>query len=208
MIASSAITTLFLDIGGVLLANGWDRSIRRRAAESFGLDFDEMNDRHHLTFDTYEQGKLSLDGYLNRVVFYRERPFSREEFKTFMFAQSKPYEEMLDLVRALKKRYGLKTVAVSNEGRELTIHRVEKFRLSDFIDFFVCSCFVHLRKPDEDIYRLALDMSRASPEQVLYMEDRAMFVETAQGLGIRAILHADYEATRAALTAVGLSLDG
>ena len=96
----SQITTLFLDIGGVLLTNGWDHNSRRRAAETFGLDYDEMNERHHLTFDTYEEGKLSLDDYLGRVVFYRERSFSREEFKTFMYAQSKPYPDMIKLIRA------------------------------------------------------------------------------------------------------------
>ena len=91
MTLPSNITTLFLDIGGVLLTNGWDRNIRIRAAEKFGLDQDEMNERHHLTFDTYEEGKLSLDEYLHRVVFYQDRSFSPEEFKAFMYAQSQPF---------------------------------------------------------------------------------------------------------------------
>src|SRR6266516_2408383 len=91
MTPSSNITTLFLDIGGVLLTNGWGRNSRARAADKFGLDYGEMNERHHLTFDTYEEGKLSLDEYLNRVVFYEPRPFSQDEFKEFMFAQSRPY---------------------------------------------------------------------------------------------------------------------
>ena len=129
MTTSPAITTLFLDIGGVLLTNGWDHNIRRRAAEKFGLDYDEMNERHHLTFDTYEEGKLSLDGYLNRVVFYQERSFSREEFKAYMYAQSQPFPEMIELMRRLKTQYGLEVAAVSNEGRELTMYRVQQFNL-------------------------------------------------------------------------------
>ncbi|MEJ2555063.1 MAG: HAD family phosphatase, partial [Anaerolineae bacterium] len=80
MPTSPSITTLFLDIGGVLLTNGWDHNMRRKAAEIFGLDYEEMNERHHLTFDTYEEGKLNLYEYLNRVIFYQERPFSLEEF--------------------------------------------------------------------------------------------------------------------------------
>src|SRR5689334_3321256 len=119
MTSSSNITTLFLDIGGVLLTNGWGRDSRARAADKFGLDYDEMNERHHLTFDTYEEGKLSLDEYLNRVVFYKERSFSREEFKDFMYAQSQPFPEMIGLMRALKTQHGLHVAAVSNEGREL-----------------------------------------------------------------------------------------
>jgi putative hydrolase of the HAD superfamily len=108
MTAPSAITTLFLDIGGVLLTNGWDHKIRARAADKFGLDYDEMNERHHLTFDTYEEGKLSLDEYLNRTVFYEKRSFSQEEFKSFMYAQSQPYPEMIGLIGRLKTRHGLR----------------------------------------------------------------------------------------------------
>ena len=204
--ASTAITTLFLDVGGVLLTNGWDRAARRRAAERFGLDFDEMNERHHLTFDTYEVGKLSLDEYLDRVVFCRARSFSREDFKTFMFEQSKPYPDMIDLVRDLKARHGLKVVVVSNEGRELTTYRIRRFELGTFVDFFVASCFVHYRKPDADIYRIALDIAQVQPDEVAYIDDRSMFVEVAGTLGIRGIHHTGYDTTRAALQALGLTL--
>jgi putative hydrolase of the HAD superfamily len=204
--AAAEIIALFLDIGGVVLTNGWDRHMRRDAAERFGLDWEEMNERHHLTFDTYEEGKLSLDQYLDRVVYYKHRPFSREEFKGFMFAQSRAMGEMIDLVRDLKARYGLKVAAVSNEGRELTIYRVNKFNLSAFIDFFISSCFVHFRKPDEDIYRIALDCAQVPAEKVVYIDDRAMFVEVAQGLGIRGIHHLEYRSTASALAGMGLSL--
>jgi putative hydrolase of the HAD superfamily len=205
-IVYSQITTLFLDIGGVLLTNGWDHNSRRQAAERFGLDYDEMSERHHLTFDTYEEGKLSLDEYLKRVVFYQERSFSREDFKKFMYAQSQPYPEMIELMRGLKRQYGLRVAAVSNEGRELTMFRVQQFELKTFVDFFVSSCFVHYRKPDEDMYRIALDISQAQADQVIYIDDRGMFVEVARELGIPGILHTGYEATRKALEGFGLAL--
>jgi putative hydrolase of the HAD superfamily len=201
------VTTLFLDIGGVLLTNGWDHTMRKKAAEVFGLDYAEMNERHHLTFDTYEEGKLSLDQYLDRVVLHQGRPFSREDFKRFMFAQSQPYPAMIELVCNLKAQYSLKLAAVSNEGRELTVYRIREFGLGEFIDFFVSSCFVHYRKPDEDIYRIALDIAQVSPDEVAYIEDRAMFVQVAQGLGIRGIYHTGFEATRDALAGMRLALD-
>ena len=206
MTAPSGITTLFLDIGGVLLTNAWDHTIRARAADKFNLDYDEMNERHHLTFDTYEEGKLSLDEYLNRVVFYEKRPFSQDEFKSFMYAQSQPFPEMIELMKGIKMRHSLRVAAVSNEGRELNTYRVRQFQLGAFIDFFVSSCFVHYRKPDADIYRIALDIAQASPDQVVYIDDRAMFVEVARGLGIRGILHKDYKTTQKALETIRLSL--
>ena len=202
----SQITTLLVDIGGVLLTNGWDHNSRRHAAETFGLDYDEMTERHHLTFDTYEEGKLSLDEYLRRVVFYQERSFSREEFKTFMYAQSKPYPDMIKLIHGLKTQYSLRVAAVSNEGRELTMYRVQQFELRTFVDFFISSCFIHYRKPDEDMYRIALDISQAQAEQVIYIDDRAMFVEVARDLGMTGIVHSGYEATRTSLEGLGLTL--
>ena len=203
---TTPITTLFIDIGGVLLTNGWDRKARRCAAETFHLDYEEMNERHHLTFDTYEEGKLTLEEYLTRVVFYEERPFTRGEFRTFMFDQSRPFPDMIELVSQLKSRYGLKVAVVSNEGRELNEHRIQTFGLGKFVDFFISSCFVHFRKPDADMYRIALDIAQVATEQILYIEDRVMFVEVARSLDICGIVHTGYESTKEELAKFGLSL--
>ena len=199
------ISTLFLDIGGVLLTNGWDRKARRLAAETFGLNEEEMDERNHLTFDTYEEGKLSLDEYLDRLVFYRERSFTRDSFRNFMFAQSRALPEMIELVSHLKTRHRLKIAAVSNEGRELNEYRIRTFGLGRFIDFFISSCFVHYRKPDADIYRIALDIAQVAPEKVICIDDRPMFVDVARSLGIQGVLHTTYELTREALASAGLT---
>jgi HAD superfamily hydrolase (TIGR01509 family) len=195
---------LFVDIGGVLLTDGWDHDARKRAATNFKLELAEMEDRHHLTFDTYEEGKLTLEEYLDRVVFYQKRPFTRARFQRFMFAQSKPYPEMIELVRKLKSKYGLKTVVVSNEARELNAHRIREFKLDGLVDSFISSCFVHCRKPDADIFRLALDIAQAPARQVVYVDNTPMFVQIAEGLGIRSILHTDYRSTCAKLASLGL----
>jgi putative hydrolase of the HAD superfamily len=204
MASSISIQALFLDLGGVMLTNGWDRSMREKAAQQFGLDLDELNERHHLTFDTYEVGKLSLDEYLTRVIFYEPRRFSSEQFKAFMFAQARPFPEMITLVRRLKEQYCFRVAAVSNEGRELAVYRIQTFDLQEFIDFFIISSFVHFRKPDADIFRLALDVAQVSADHVAYLEDRAMFVQVAQDLGLHAIRHTDYASTRRQLEELGL----
>ena len=201
---ANPITTLFLDIGGVLLTNGWDHNARKRAAANFNLRLAEMEDRHHLTFETYEEGKLTLEEYLSRVVFYEKRPVSRTQFRRFMFAQSKPYPEMIELVAGLKVRHGLKIAVVSNEGRELNAYRIRKFKLDGLVDSFISSCFVHVRKPDADLFRLALDIVQAPPRQVVYIENTPLFAQIAEGLGIRSILHTDFRSTCAKLASFGL----
>jgi putative hydrolase of the HAD superfamily len=190
------INTIFTDIGGVLLTNGWDRGSRRKAIELFKLDPEETEERHHLTFDTYEVGKITQDEYLDRVVFYKKRSFSRKQFRQFMYDQSKPFPDMLALLLRLKKKYGSKIAVVSNEGRELAEYRIKQFKLNSLADFFIVSSFVHFRKPDADIFRIALDTAQVNPQQVIYIEDRAMFVQVAKGLGIHGLRHIDYKTTK------------
>jgi putative hydrolase of the HAD superfamily len=204
---ATPITTLFLDIGGVLLTDGWDRHARKRAATNFKLEWAEMEERHSLNFDIYEEGKLTLEEYLGQVVFYQKRPFTQAQFRRFMFAQSKPHPEMIELVAQLKVWHGLKIAVVSNEGRELNAYRIRKFKLDGFVDVFISSCFVHLRKPDADIFRLALDIAQVPARQVVYIENTQVFTQVAEGLGIRSILHTDYRSTRAKLASFGLQND-
>ena len=204
---NTPITTLFLDIGGVLLNNGWDHLARQRAAKHFKLNRAEMEQRHGLNFETHEEDKLTFNEYLDRVVFYEKRPFTRAEFRRFMFAQSKPVAGMMELVRNLKARFGLKIIVVSNESRELNAHRISTFKLDNFVDAFISSCFVHLRKPDAAIFQLALDIAQTPVHQVVYIENTPMFIEVAEGFGIRSILHTDYKSTCAKLAAFGLRND-
>jgi putative hydrolase of the HAD superfamily len=201
----TSITHLFVDIGGVLLTDGWVHTSRKLAAKKFNLDFEEMEKRHNQAFDTYELDKLTMKEYLNHVVFYEKRRFTQNQFREFMFEQSKPYPEMIGLIRKLKEIYELKIAALSNEARELNAYRIRTFKLDRFIDFFISSCYVHLRKPDEDIFQLALDIAQAPVRQVVYIENTPMFVKIAEGLGIRSILHTDYKSTCIKLSVLGLN---
>lgn len=198
------IKALFLDVGGVLLTDGWDHRARRRAAAAFELELAPMEERHQLIFETFEAGSVTLDDYLRLVVFWEARPFTRAQFRRFMFAQSHPHKDMLDLVGALRARHRLKVVVVSNEARELNQHRIRAFRLGGIVDTFVSSCFVHIRKPDAEIFRIALDVAQTPPRQVLYVDNTPMFVSVAERLGIRSVLHTSYRSTKATLESFGL----
>lgn len=203
---SIPVTTLFLDIGGVMLSNGWGHLSRRSAANVFNLDFDEMDERHHVIQITYEEGKITLNEYLKRVVFYQKRSFTVNQFRDFMFAQSTPNLEMIKYIKQLKDKYNLKIAVVNNEGRELNEHRIKKFKLNTFVDFFISSCFVHFRKPDADIFRIALDIAQVPAQHVVYIEDMQMFVDVASDLGIRSIHHTGYKSTSSELSLLGLKI--
>jgi len=204
----ASISALFVDIGGVLLTNGWDHQSRKRAAIHFKLNLAEMQERHELNFETHEEDKTTFKEYLDRVIFYQKRAFTRAEFRRFMFAQSKPYAEMIALVRNLKAKYGLKIIVVSNESRELNAYRIRQFKLDGFVDAFISSCFVRLRKPDTDIFKLALDIAQTPARQIVYIENTSLFVQIAEGMGIRSILHTDYKSTCTKLASLGLEIAG
>lgn len=200
------ISCLFLDIGGVLLSNGWGHEFRHQAAEHFHLNVDEMESRHRPIFPIYEKGEISLDEYLDKLVFYTKRDFTRTEFKDYMYSLSKANEAMIAFIKKLKQRYGLKIIAVSNEGREINAFRISTFKLNEIFDFFVSSCYFHVRKPDTAIFWLALDGAQVPINEIVYIDDVEMFVDVAKGIGIKSIHHIDYLSTSKALADLGLTL--
>jgi len=183
----SAIRAIFWDVGGVLLTNAWDHTQRVAALEHFRLDKDEFHSRHELVVSSFERGKITLDEYLDRTIFYRNRPFTRDEFRDYMFSLSQPLPEVLSLARALADtgRYFMGTI--NNESRELNLHRIEKYGLRQIFRLFISSCFVGLRKPESDIYRLAIETTQIDPEESCFVDDRALNLECAAKLGMRTI---------------------
>ena len=200
------ITTVFVEVGGVLLTNGWGHHERRRVAKHFNLNLAEMDERHRLVFETHEEDKLSFEEYLAWVVFFEKRPFTRQQFRDCMFSQSKPIPKMLELIAQLKAQHGVKIVVVSNESRAVNAYRIRTFHLDRLVDTFISSCFVGMRKPDANIFRLALDLAQTAPEQAIFIDNTAMFVEIAERFGIHGVLHVDYESTRAKLASFGLQV--
>jgi putative hydrolase of the HAD superfamily len=183
----SEIHTIFWDVGGVLLSNAWDHNERAEALEHFHLDQKEFQTRHEMVVSSFERGKISLDEYLDRTIFYMTRPFTREEFRDFMFSLSRPVTDVLAFARALagSGKYFMGTI--NNESRELNAYRIGKFALREIFRVFVSSCFVGLRKPERGIYRLAIEITQIDPEQCCFIDDRALNLECAAKLGMHTI---------------------
>jgi putative hydrolase of the HAD superfamily len=200
------ITTLFWDIGGVVLTNGWDRNSRREAADAFKFDWEEFQDRHDLSFPAFDSGQISLTEYLDRTLFYRPRAFSREEFTAFMFAQSKEYADTRAVLAAAARTNKYFIGAINNEPLELNQYRIEAFNLRrDFLVFF-SSCYVHSRKPEEHIFRVALEVTQRPPEQCLFIDDRPLNLESPRRLGMAVIHHQNSEQLRAELRNHGVEV--
>lgn len=183
-----AVTTLFSDVGGVLLTNGWDRKSRSNAAERFELDWDEFQDRHELVASAFDKGQLGLEEYLNRTVFYRPRVFTPEQFKEFMLAQSQACPDSLAVMDRVARGRKYLLATLNNESLELNHYRIEHFGLRKYFTVFFSSCFLGVKKPDKAIYRLALQMTQRAPGECVFVDDRPLNLECARALGIRTIL--------------------
>jgi putative hydrolase of the HAD superfamily len=193
---NAAYRILFLDIGGVLLSNGWGIGSRRKAARQFGLDFDEMNERHNLIFNLYETGKISLDEYLETAVFNHPRNFGPAEFKNFMLAQSEELPFFLSWLPGWKKNNAVKIISINNEGKELNDYRIKKFRLTNCFDAFISSCDTGMCKPDPGIYALALAVAHTPAEACIFFDDTLVHVEAARKIGIKAFHHQSFDETK------------
>src|SRR5579864_5531987 len=183
-----AIEAIFWDVGGVLLTNAWDRQQQRLAAlEHFHLDVEEFEDRHAMVISSFERGKITLEEYLDRTAFYRTRPFTREAFKDFMFSLSQPIPEVLTFAHSLADSGKYFMGTINNESRELNLYRIEQYALRKIFDLFLSSCFVGLRKPEQGIYRLALETTQIPPQQACFIDDRPLNLESAAALGMKTI---------------------
>lgn len=181
------IRAIFWDVGGVLLTNAWDHAERESALAKFSLDAVEFGSRHDMLVSSFERGKISLDEYLHNTIFYRPRAFTLQAFKDFMFSLSRPCPEVLQIAQALEQSGKYEMATINNESRELNRFRIEHFGLNKIFDLFVSSCFVQLRKPEDGIYKLALDLTQVAPEESCFVDDRALNVEAAARLGMQTI---------------------
>lgn len=193
-------------MGGVLLSNAWDHAQRSRALQQFALDEVEFDDRHEMLVSSFERGKISLDEYLDRTVFYRPRSFTRESFRDYLFSLSQPDHESLALARDLAKSGKYLMSTINNESLELNRYRIQTFGLREIFKLFVSSCFVGLRKPEEGIYRLAMELTQSPPEESCFVDDRALNLESAARLGMKTIRFEDAQQLRKELSKLGVDV--
>jgi putative hydrolase of the HAD superfamily len=200
------ITTLFWDIGGVILTNGWDTRSRREAAQTFHLDWEEFQERHELSFPAFDSGNISLNEYLDRTLFYRPRKFTREEFTAFMFAESKEYPESRALLDAAARSGKYFIGAINNEPLELNEYRIEAFRLRRDFQVFFSSCYLHARKPEEMIYRIALEVTQRPAQECVFIDDRLLNLENPRRLGMNTIHYQSAAQVRRELQTYGVEV--
>jgi len=181
------IRHVFFDVGGVLATNGWDRDQRKLAVTTFGLDAEEFQSRHDAMAGPLDEGAITLTEYLKFAVFHRPRSFSEQDFISFMYAQSTPYQETIEIARAVAEGCTYWVMTLNNESDELNRYRIKKFGLDAIFDAFLSSCWLRLRKPTTAFYQRALSIAQANPETSVFIDDREQNIVPARDLGMNVI---------------------
>lgn len=203
----TSIRHVFFDIGGVLATNGWDRDQRKVAIAHFGLEEAEFQTRHEEMVGQLEQGQIGLDEYLDVAVFHKPRDFSRSEFRDFVFAQSKPHQDCIEIARSIAEGCTYWVMTLNNEGEELNVHRIKAFGLDEIFDAFLSSCWLGMRKPTRRFFERALGIAQARPEQSVFIDDRQQNIEPAQALGMHTIHYVSADQLAADLRALGIKFN-
>jgi putative hydrolase of the HAD superfamily len=202
----AAITTIFFDLGGVCLSNGWDHEQRQELARQFGFDYETFDSRHRQVVDALERGQLTLDDYLQWTLFYTPRPFKPADIVHAIEQLSTPFTETLAIAKALRENGRYLLATLNNESRELNEYRIQRFALRDLFLAFFSSCYLGLLKPQPECYRRALQITQRAPEECLFVDDRPMNVEVARILGMQPIQFVDAAQLAADLRAAGIAL--
>lgn len=198
------ISHLFFDVGGVLGTSGWGSDVRARAVARFRLEEADFDRRHREVVGQWEEGRMTLDEYLDCTVFHVPRPFAREEFVAFMREQSRPLPDSIALARALAATGRYRLMTLNNESTELNAYRLESFGLAPIFTAFFSSCWLGVAKPSRRIFELALAMAQAEPSRSVFIDDREQNVAPARALGMHALRFTTVDALRHELAALGV----
>jgi|SRR5277367_1136325 putative hydrolase of the HAD superfamily len=203
----ATITTILWDVGGVLLTNGWDRKGRAALQAQFGLDHDVFEERHEMSNDAWEKGLITIEEYLRKTVFHEPRNFTPDDFIAAMKAQSQILgDSALGILGNLATSESVFLGMLNNESGELNDYRIDKFSLRNYFKVFLSSCYVGLRKPDTDIFKLALDILQQDGASVAFVDDRPGNVQAALDVGIHGIRYQGAEQLKAEFEKLGILL--
>jgi HAD superfamily hydrolase (TIGR01509 family) len=201
------IETIFFDIGGVLLSNGWDIGQRTSVLNRLGVDLAGYEARHDAANYRWERGLEDARWFFDQTIFYEPREFTFEDLWPLVEGQSSVmYPGTYQILSQLRDTKKYKIATLNNESRELNDYRIQKFDLRKYFDYFICSGYVREMKPHRDIYRAALEVSSTPAAQTLFIDDKEENCEAARAMGMNAIQFTSPEQLKFALTAIGITL--
>jgi putative hydrolase of the HAD superfamily len=196
---------ILFDVGGVLLTNGWDHCEREHVLDRFHVDKAAFETRHARLNDPWERDAISMQEYLDEVLFYEPRSFTREDFVTAICEESAVLSDSgIGILEELAASGKCMLGALNNEARVPNDYRFHTFGLRNYFDVTLSSCYLGLRKPHREIYDRAVDILSRPADRILFIDDRPENVAAALAVGMKAIQFSGAEPLRRELETLGV----
>ncbi|HSX17394.1 MAG TPA: HAD family phosphatase [Patescibacteria group bacterium] len=181
------IKAVLFDYGGVLSEGGGIGSIRHMWAGALGIKDEAVQDISRITHELLMKGEVSDEAFLQELHSYHpeaKQPTIEAMLEhTNIFSSSKP---VYDLAKRLQQ-HSVKTGILSNMYT-FSAGALKERGLFDGFNVVLLSCEEHLMKPDPDFYKLAVKKLQVPSKEILFIDDRAEMLATAERLGMQTIL--------------------
>jgi putative hydrolase of the HAD superfamily len=204
------IRTVFWDIGGVLLSNGYGRSERAGVYADLQLSMGEIADAEARRDEAnwyWERGLIDEVEFFKRTLFYTPRNFMLTDVWASVEAQQRVlHPESIEMLHRMHARRQVRLASLNNESRELNAFRLKRFELRQYFDFCICSAYVHEMKPAAGIYRSALEIGGDKPGEACFIDDNEDNIAAANAAGFVGLHFTSPSALRAQLDSLGIEL--
>ena len=194
MTIPSSIKNIIFDFGGVIL--NIDYKLTENAFSKLGLkDFDKIYSQatQKELFNVFEKGLISPDEFRTQIRKFIDADVSDVQIDTAWNSMLLDLpEERVVLIDKLKSKYKLFLLSNTNEIHytNFSAYMKNKFRrdlFSDVFDKTYVSHKVHMRKPDAEIFELALNENNLKREETIFIDDSIQHIEGARKVGLNAI---------------------
>lgn len=198
-----AIRAVFFDFGGVLYRTPdwrwmrqWQILLGLGKDEEISAMISSPDDSPYI--QAVMDGRISEEELWNRMGRrWRLSPFLVNWLRRNAMSHRRLNQEVAKFLGSLRPQY--KTAILSNAGSDSRRVFTDRFGFDRLVDTIIISAEERVAKPDERIYRIALERLQVDPEEAVFLDDLAVNVAAANQLGMKAV---HFRETRQALAEV------
>ena len=179
------LTTLFCDVGGVLIENPWI-SVSKELGSKYRVARRVVFSELTRLSKPLDRNQLTLYAFNQQLSESLARPIPYAYFEGLLLGPSlRKIPIVWDAVRELKDSAGLSIIALSNMSELVWESLQRKYDIQSLFDDAILSFRHGVIKPDPRIFELALGEARSSPEECLLLDDSKENIRAAKSLGLR-----------------------
>jgi putative hydrolase of the HAD superfamily len=178
-------TTLFCDIGGVLITNPWTL-IAKQLSNEYRINRQIVHDRLLVLTDAFDKNQLTLRAFHRHLSNSFAKPIPYRHFEQLVVSSSlRKVPAVWNSVRDLKNSAEISVFAISNISKPVWNSLQRKYGIASLFDNAILSYRVGVTKPDQRIFRFALGETKSRPQECVLLDDSAGNISVAKAMGLK-----------------------